>query len=311
MSILFTADWHIKLGQKNIPKEWALARYDEFFQQIYALEDEVDIHIIGGDIFDRTPTLEELQLYFDFISKCSVKTVIFDGNHEATRKGKTFMSALKTVSSQINSNVEIVDEAHEYDSYSILPYCDLHRKGSIEMLNSSKPLFTHVRGNIEPHVHSEVDLARFKPFPIVFAGDLHSNSNCQENIVYPGSPMTITFHRSKVSTGYLIIEDNWEWSFGEFKLPQLLKKTVKSSDEIVPGIYDHVIYEAEGDVDELAKIKNSDLLDKKIVKRQTEAALILDDSMSLEDELTEYLLYILELTDEKVVDILRTYHDYT
>lgn len=309
MAILFSADWHIKLGQKNIPKEWALARYDEFFKQIYALEDEVSLHIIGGDIFDRVPTLEELQLYFDFISKCSVKTVIFDGNHEATRKGKTFMSALKAVSSKINSNVEIVDEAHEYENFSILPYCDLHKKNSIEMLNYNKPLFTHVRGNIEPHVHSEVDLDRFKPFPAVFAGDLHSNSNSQENIIYPGSPMTISFHRSKVSTGAIILEDNWEWSFHEFKLPQLLKKTIKSSEEIIPGLYDHVIYEAEGDIDDLAKIKNSELLDKKIVKRQTEATLLLGRDMSIEEELNEYLLYVLELSEDKVTNILRTFSD--
>ena len=70
---------------------------------------------------------------------------------------------------------------------------------------------------VPPHVHSEVDLSIFKKFPVVFAGDLHSHSNCQENIVYPGSPMSITFHRNKIENGYLIIEDNWEWSNGIFK----------------------------------------------------------------------------------------------
>ena len=25
--ILFTADWHIKLGQKNVPVAWACSRY--------------------------------------------------------------------------------------------------------------------------------------------------------------------------------------------------------------------------------------------------------------------------------------------
>jgi hypothetical protein len=32
--ILFTADWHIKLGQKNVPIAWACARYNMFFEQI-------------------------------------------------------------------------------------------------------------------------------------------------------------------------------------------------------------------------------------------------------------------------------------
>ena len=26
--ILFTADWHIKLGQKNVPIPWACSRYN-------------------------------------------------------------------------------------------------------------------------------------------------------------------------------------------------------------------------------------------------------------------------------------------
>ena len=61
-----------------------------------------------------------------------------------------------------------------------------HREGSIEKFISTAPLFTHVRGEIPPHVKPEVDLDRFEDFPIVFAGDLHAHSNSQRNIVYPG-----------------------------------------------------------------------------------------------------------------------------
>ena len=49
--ILFTADLHIKLGQKNVPVDWAINRYRMFFQQVYELEPKIDLHIIGGDIF--------------------------------------------------------------------------------------------------------------------------------------------------------------------------------------------------------------------------------------------------------------------
>ena len=48
--ILFTADWHLKLGQKNVPKEWALNRYGLFFEQIHSLENQCEMHIIGGDL---------------------------------------------------------------------------------------------------------------------------------------------------------------------------------------------------------------------------------------------------------------------
>ena len=66
-----------------------------FFDQISVLEKDVDLHIIGGDLFDRIPTMDELSLYFKFVKSVSVDTIIFDGNHEATRKNKTFFTNLK------------------------------------------------------------------------------------------------------------------------------------------------------------------------------------------------------------------------
>jgi len=194
--------------------------------------------------------------------------------------------------------------------FSILPYNKLHEKGSVESLNPTLPLFTHVRGEIHPHVKPEVDLERFKRFPIVFAGDLHSHDCCQLNIVYPGSPMTTSFHRSKVETGSIIIEDNWEWSFARFKLPQLLRRTISSPDEMIATEYDHTIYELEGDITELSSVKSTELLDKKVVKRQTEAALLLSKGMTIQEELVEYLSYILEIPEVKIDNILGTFNDY-
>ncbi len=308
--ILFTADIHIKLGQKNVPTAWAKSRYKEFFSQIAEISKSVDMHVIGGDIFDRTPTLQEVELYFDFISSCTVPTFIFDGNHEATRKNHTFLSALKDVTDLVNPLVTIVDEPTEYEWGTILPYCSLNRKGVIEGLNKTKPLFTHVRGEIPPHVKPEIDLTKFQDFPVVFAGDLHAHSNTQLNIVYPGSPMTTSFHRNEVETGYLLIDGCcWEWE--NFQLPQLLRKTVSAASEMFATDYHHTIYELEGDLSELANVKNSELLDKKVVKRSSEATLILDNSMTIPDELYEYLSYILELPEQTVMSIIGTFNDNT
>jgi DNA repair exonuclease SbcCD nuclease subunit len=307
--ILFTADWHIKLGQKNVPVAWAKNRYNMFFEQVHEISECVDMHIIGGDLFDRMPTLEELELYFSFIREVRVPTLIFDGNHEATKKNQTFFTNLAAVTKAINPRVEVLAETREYDDFSILPYCDLHKKGHIEQLNKSKPLYTHVRGEIPPHVKPEVDLDRLSDFPIVYAGDLHSHSNTQRNIVYPGSPMTTSFHRSEVSTGYLLI-DGTEWSWKEFDLPQLLRKTVTSPNEMVPTEYHHTIYEIEGDLAELANVKSSELLDKKVVKRSSEATLLLDKGMTIQEELSEYLLYILELPETTVKDVVGVFSDY-
>ena len=310
--ILFTADWHIKLGQKNVPLPWVCTRYEMFFEQVHDLEKDVDLHIIGGDLFDRVPSMDELTLYFDFVKGVSVRTIIFDGNHEATRKNKTFFTNLKKVTQQLNPLVEVIDETvDEFSDYAILPYADLHKKNSIENINS-EVLFTHVRGEIPPHVQPEVDLSRFDKFKVVFAGDLHAHSNTQRNIVYPGSPMTTSFHRSNVETGYLLIdnEDQYQWTWHTFDLPQLIRKTVTDPSEMIQTDFDHTIYEIEGDVADLSNIKNSELLDKKVIKRKTEATLILGKEMTIEEELGEYLSYILELDDSKVKNILGVFSDY-
>ena len=310
--ILFTADWHIKLGQKNVPIPWACTRYKMFFEQIHQAIDEhsCDLHIIGGDLFDRVPSMDELTLYFDFVKNCKVRTVIFDGNHEATKKNFTFFTNLKRVTGEINPLVEVIDETYYEDDWAILPYADLHKKNSIESINA-KHLFTHVRGEIPPHVVPEVDLERFDKFETVFAGDLHAHENTQRNIVYPGSPMTTSFHRNRVKTGALLIEDDWSWTWHEFDLPQLIRKTVSDPDDMIQTDFDHTIYELEGDVQDLAKIKNSELLDKKVVKRQVEATLNLTSEMSISDELVVYLRDILNLDDDKIKAIIGVYSDYS
>jgi len=304
--ILFTADWHIKLGQKNVPKDWAVRRYIDFFNQVHAIE--CDMHIIGGDVFDRVPSMEELELYFEFVSGVRVPTIIYDGNHEATRKNSTFFSYLTKATKNLNQYVTIVDQTTQYSTHIILPYCDLHKKDIFDTL-PPLPLFTHVRGEIPPHVKSEIDLSNLDKFPIVFAGDLHAHSNSQRNIVYPGSPMTTSFHRNEVKTGYILIDNNWGWQWKEFNLPQLIRKTVNNTEDMVASPYHHTIYEIEGNLQELSEVKNSELLDKKIIKRSSDTALILSKDMTILEELVEYLIYILEIED--VTNIVSTYNDYS
>ena len=308
--ILFTADHHFKLGQKNVPVGWARDRYKKFFQIIYDLEEQVDKHIIGGDLFDRKPSLEELELYFNFIRNIKVETEFFDGNHEATKRNETFLEALKEVTTAINPLVKIITETTCNGGYTILPYCDLHKKGSIEKCDPSLPLFTHVRGEIPPHVKPEVDLERFKDFPVVYTGDLHSHSNTQRNLVYPGSPMTIGFHRTKVKTGGLLIEDNLlDWTWEEFELPQLIRKTVSSEEEMLPTEYDHTIYELEGTADDLARVSKSELLDKKVITRNTKSSLDLRKAKTIKEELRIYLVEVQNVDPKRADRVLEEFDD--
>jgi hypothetical protein len=167
-------------------------------------------------------------------------------------------------------------------------------------------------------VTPEVDLTRFDKFSTVFAGDLHAHENTQRNIVYPGSPMSTSFHRNKIKTGYLVIDTNthhfdedWSWKWGEFKLPQLYRKTVTAVEDMIPTDFDHTIYEIEGDVTDLANIKNSELLDKKLLRKTSESTLALEKEMTIEEELALYFGEVLSLDKDKIGKVIGVFSDYS
>ena len=116
--------------------------------------------------------------------------------------------------------------------------------------------------------------------------------------------------RDIVKTGYLLINDDSTWEWGEFTLPQLLRKTVDNENDMQPTMFHHTIYEIEGDVADLANVKNSELLDKKVVRRSSEATLNLKN-LTIEEELVEYMSAILNLTDDKVKQIMGVFNDYS
>jgi len=309
--ILFLADIHIKLGQRKVPVEWAKHRFQLLEDEIINLCSKVDIVVIGGDTFDRVPNLAELEIFFSLVKRLTKPTYIYDGNHEATKKGQTFLSCLKSVVSLINPKVQIIDEVTELDFGTIVPYCKLKQKGVFEGLNKTKPLFTHVRGSIPPYVLPEIDLNTLSEFPIVYAGDLHSNTNCQLNIIYPGSPINTSFSRTEIKTGCIIIDkDTWHWV--ELHLPQLLKKTVTSQKEIVPTTYHHTLYELEAEVGNLETVENSDLLDKKITKRVDNFNTFLTKDMTVAEELAEYLKNVMLITSHtQISNFIRVFNEHT
>jgi len=299
MKILFIADVHIKLGQKNVPVEWSLKRYSSLWQQLEALQAECDLLVVGGDIFDKLPNMQELEVYFEFVASCTIPTIIYSGNHEMLKKDTTFLSNLKTVTNRLNSLVEIVDECTTICNgrVDIIPYN--HLKTADFAKFHAPVLLTHVRGDIPPHVKAEVPVERFKQWQVVLAGDLHSYENCQANILYPGSPTTTSFHRSVVDTGAIIFDvDTLDHVWRKLELPQLIRTTIQVGDPAPQTLYHHTIYEVEGDLSQLSKIQDSELIDRKVVKRNTDTALILDSEMSLAEEVREYLTYILQLPEE-------------
>lgn len=306
MKLMFTADLHIKLGQKNVPIDWAKNRYKALFEQLSDHYDSVDLVVFGGDIFDRLPTMDELEIFFDLVSSITTKCIIYSGNHEALKKNTTFLSNLAGVVSRLNKNVRIVDDFETYENIDFIPYNRLKDYHPADVDFHSDILCTHVRGEIPPHVKPEVPLELFDRWKVVLAGDLHSYDNCQRNILYPGSPVTTSFHRNNVDTGFIILDtETLKHDWIKLNLPQLIRKTIKAGEPMPATEFDHTIYEIEGDMSELSNVENSDLVDKKVLKREIDTALILDPTMSLSEEVQEYLLYVLQVNEASVEAALK------
>lgn len=308
MKILFTADLHIKLRQKNVPVEWARNRYTLLIEKLSELQAECDLFVIGGDIFDRIPSMEELEVYYDLVHSCMIPTIIYPGNHEMLSRNTTFFSYLKNSTIRLNQLVRVIDDFHSTDIFDIIPYNKLKEFNPAKFNN--KILFTHVRGDITPHVKAEIDLDLLDHWELVLAGDLHSYENSQRNILYPGSPVTTGFHRNSVDTGVIILDtDTLTHTWNKLGLPQLIRKTIQAGDSMPATSPDHTIYEIEGDMSELGNIEDSDLIDKKVIKRETDTALILTSEMSLQEEIKEYLLYILQLSEETTDEVIGILND--
>lgn len=310
MKILFSADIHIKLGQKNVPVDWARNRFQLFIDQFAAMQEQADLVVVGGDVFDKLPNTEEVELYFDLVASFKKPTVIYPGNHEALKKDTTFLTHLKRATHRLNKLVTIQDD-YWYNvgfDVDIIPYNKL--RDFVDNYSTldfhGKILCTHVRGEIPPHVKPEIPLELLSRWQVVLAGDLHSYDNCQHNILYPGSPYTTSFHRSRVDTGAILLDvDTLEHEWLKFDLPQLIKKTISAGESAEPTEFDHTIYEIEGDMQELQVLEDSELIASKIIKRDNDSALILTPEMSLNEEVRDYLTFILELPESTVEQVLK------
>jgi hypothetical protein len=308
MKILFSADIHIKLGQKNVPVDWSRNRFKLFCEQFSEMQHQADLVIVGGDVFDRLPTMDEVELYFDFVESFHKPTLIYSGNHEMLKKDSTFLTNLKKSTHRLNPLVSLVDDYHENVGFDldIIPYNKLKDFEKHGRDFGGRILCTHVRGEIPPHVKPEVDLDIFKRWQVVLAGDLHSYENSQRNILYPGSPYTTSFHRSRVDTGAILLDvSSLEHTWLKFNLPQLIKRTIAADETPVATDFDHTVYEVQGDMQELGELADSELIATKVLKRDTDSALMLDAEMTLNQEVREYVTYILELPEHTVDKVLQ------
>lgn len=304
---LFVADIHIKLGQKNVPISWQRNRFLQLANIIKGYNaDEV---IIGGDLLDvANPSIEEVGLMYEFLKAIDTPMILIPGNHEMTTGTLDCYSLVSKLLTDLN--VRVVREFETIDDIDYIPY-NIIKKPKLWKTTDSKWAVTHVRGEIPPHVTPEIDLSLLSNYEVVFAGDLHSRKNSQGNIQYPGSPMVTSFHRNRVSgtTGiFLIHDEHFEWV--ELDLPQLIRKKVSKEEDMVATYPDHTIYELEGSMEELRKVKKSDLLDKRVATNISTPA-TLNMTGNITDEVAEYLSVVKGVPDvEGYIAILKDITNY-
>ena len=309
--ILCSADWHILLHKKKVPYAWQEQRFKTMFRKLIALEQRCDVHIIAGDIFDKKPEPDEICLFLSYINSVTIPTFIIPGNHEATKKGESFFEHFTQENAIKNENVTVFTRNGRASvgqaNFCFFPYGGMQKNNLPEYVGGDI-LVTHIRGEVPPHVSPEYDFSRLAPWRLCLLGDLHFNHRYgNTNCYYPGSPLNTTFDRDEnrqygVDIYDFINDKDYRREFVDLELPKLIRKRVTAGEAMLEDKINHVVYEVTGSIDELSRIENTELLDKKIAAGPTEDSKLDLKNKTVHEELEIYLEYIKIKDKQSVVD---------
>jgi DNA repair exonuclease SbcCD nuclease subunit len=311
MKILSTADIHINLHKKKIPYNWQVNRFEQLFEKLLELEKVTDITVISGDIFDKKPESDEIALFLSYANRVKNPTIAIPGNHEATNKGSSFLEhfnrdySINNVNFRLYTNNSRINIGGVY--FQLFPYGEM-QLGNIPNYVDGDILVTHIRGDVPPHIKAEFDFDKLLQWKLILLGDLHFNHQYKKYpAYYPGSPLNTSFDRDNTyKYGVDIIDftdiDNYSVEFIDLELPKLIRKTVDTTVELISDPKDHVVYEVTGTIDKLSKVKNHELLDKRIAEKPHENSKLDLTNMSVIEELDAYLKYVKVDNREKVIN---------
>jgi DNA repair exonuclease SbcCD nuclease subunit len=312
MKILHVADIHINLHKKKIPYEWQENRFKLLFEKLLELEKSCDVTVIAGDIFDRKPEPDEICLFLSYANSVKKPTLAIPGNHEASSKGNTFLEHFEQDHAINNSNFILKTKNTRLDvlgqGFQLFPYGEM-QIGSIPNYVENDILVAHIRGEVPPHITAEFDFNKISKWPLTLLGDLHFVHKYQNyNAYYSGSPLNTTFDRDESRKyGVNIINylgpNDYSVEFVDLDLPKLVRKTVTVDTNLVADDYHHIIYEVTGTIDKLSKIKNHELLDKKIAEKPQENSVLDLSDKSLIEELESFLDFIKVDNKKAVIEL--------
>ena len=311
--ILCSADWHIILHKKKVPYDWQVNRFREMFRKLIALEQSCDVHIIAGGIFDKKPEPDEICLFLSYINSVTIPTYIIPGNHEATKKGESFFEYFTQENAIKNENVTVFTRNGRASvgetNFCFFPYGEM-QNDNLPQYVKGDILVTHIRGEVPPHISPEYDFSRLSAWGLCLLGDLHFNHRYGDtNCYYPGSPLNTTFDRDDTREyGVDVYDYNSDGTFNRrfhnLNLPKLVRRTITAGEAMPTDAKNHVIYEVKGSLDELAKIENTELLDKKMVEKPADDSTLDLKGKTIYEELEIYLNHI------KVSDVETVMNEY-
>ena len=314
IKILHAADIHIHLYKPKVPVEWQLNRFKLFFEKMLELEKSHDLVVLAGDIFDKKPEPDEMTLFNAYLNKVTKPTIIIPGNHEASKKGETFLQGYVRDEAINNPAVWFFTKNAriKFMGYWIqmFPYTEVQMDNLEDHLEKDI-LITHIRGEVPPNITPEYDFTKLREYPLVLIGDLHFFHKYQDyNIFYPGSPLNVSFDRSDARQygvlSHTYSKESHTHTFIDLKLPRLLRKKISAGTELVKDPIHHVIYEVEGKLEDIQKVKPSELLDKKIVDLPSSISALDLKNKTLLEEIAVYLKHI---TVDNVKDYLSDLHE--
>jgi DNA repair exonuclease SbcCD nuclease subunit len=312
MKILHVADIHINLHKKKIPYAWQVNRFKLLFEKLLELEKDCDVVVLAGDIFDKKPEPDEICLFLTYANSVTKPTLAIPGNHEASTKGNTFLEYFEAENAINNDNFILHTKNARVEingqGFQLFPYGEM-QIGNIPKYIEGDILVTHIRGEVPPHITAEFDFDKIAKWPITLLGDLHFQHKYKHyNVYYSGSPVNTTFDRGDnreygVNIVDYINPNSYTVTFKDLKLPKLIRYTVDSDTELKADSYHHVVYEVTGSIDKLSKIKNHELLDKKIAEKPQENSVLDLTDKTLSEELEAYLQYIKVENKKAVIEL--------
>ncbi len=219
MRIIHTSDWH--LG-KTLYKKTRYKEFEKFlnFLKEKIIENNVDILLISGDIFDSpNPSNKAKKLYYRFLSSLkNIDVVIISGNHDSP----SFLSAPKEILSELNirviTEVDIDKEVFVLKDKAIIGAIPFLRESDICNYDLDVDKSIIIKNGITNHFNNVVkralELKKDNNLPIILLAHLGllKHSDDGEKEIYIGTTLTLDQNLISDSVSYTALGHLHEYS---------------------------------------------------------------------------------------------------